>query len=601
VSDQRFLRAAEFLRGQRRWVVTILALTAGTALLSAAEPLVLKYVFDALEVGRAARVLSIGLGALIGLGLVREGLVAQTATLTWRTRLAVHQSLLEAMVARLHRLPLSFYRSEGVGAIMTRLERGVQGFVEAASQATFGILPALVYLLISIAVMFSLDWRLALVVLVLSPVPPLIAGWAAPVQTERERALLASWMRIYSRFNEVISGIVTVKSFTREEEEKNRFIDDVARANQRVLQGVAFDSRVLAGQNLAVTLARAAALGVGGLLVLRGETSVGTLVAFLSYVTGAFAPLQGLSGVYKTLRAASVSLDIVYEILDRQDQLGDAPDAVDPGRLRGEVEYRGVRFAYRADQRPILDGIDVRVAAGERLALVGPSGSGKSTMMALLQRFYDPVEGQVLVDGIDVRGVKQRALREQIGVVLQESLLFDDTIAANIAYGRPEASRAEIESVARAANAHDFISRLPEAYETMVGERGGRLSVGERQRVAIARALLKNPSILIFDEATSAVDAEAESLIQQAVDRLVRGRTTFVIAHRLATVVSADRVCVLRGGRITAALPHVELLQKDEYYAMLVERQSRGLLPQLPAYPVPRRRAEDAAAYGFRP
>jgi ATP-binding cassette subfamily B protein len=592
-SPSRFLRAAEFVRGQRRWVLTILLLTGVVALLSAAEPLVLKYVFDALAAGGGARPLATGLGALVVLGLVREGLSAQTATLTWRTRLAVHQTLLEAMVGRLHRLPLSFYRSEGVGAIMTRLERGVHGFIEAASQAAFAILPALVYLAIAVVVMFSLDWRLALVVLALAPIPPLIAGWAAPFQTERERALLASWMKIYSRFNEVISGIVTVKSFTREDEEKRRFIEDVAQANQRVLRGVAFDSRVAAGQNLAVTVARAAALGLGGALVLRGEAGIGTLVAFLSYVTGAFAPLQGLSGIYKTLRAASVSLDTVYEILDRQDQLGDAPDAIDPGRVRGDVAFEGVRFAYHSEQRPVLDGIDLRVAAGERVALVGPTGAGKSTLMALLQRFYDPSEGRVLVDGIDVRRIRQRALREQVGVVLQESLLFDDSVAANIGYGRPSASLAEIEAVARAANAHDFVLRLPQGYGTLVGERGGRLSVGERQRIAIARALLKDPAILVLDEATSALDAETEGLVQEAVDRLVRGRTTFVIAHRLATVVGADRVCVLRNGRITAALPHAELLRTDEYYAMLVERQSRGLLPEVPAFPIPRRRAGD--------
>jgi ATP-binding cassette subfamily B protein len=593
VPPSRLRRATAFLKGHKRWVVAILALTAAVALLNAAEPLVLKHVIDQLAAGASPRPLAIGIGVLLVLGLLREALVAHSATLLWRTRLAVHQSLLEAMVGRLHRLPLSFYRSEGVGAIMTRLERGVHGFVEAASEAAFGVLPALIYLVLALSVMFHLEWRLALVVLVLSPFPPLIAGWAAPTQTERERVLLAAWMRIYSRFNEVISGIVTVKSFTREEEEKRRFIDDVAEANRRVLRGVAFDSRVTAGQNLAVTLARTAALGIGGVLVLRGETSLGTLVAFLSYVSGAFGPLQGLSGVYKTLRSASVSLDVIYEVLDQQEQLGDAADAVDLGRARGEVSFEQVRFSYRADQRPVLDGIDLAIRAGERVALVGPSGSGKSTMMALLQRFYDPTGGRVTVDGYDVRQIRQLSLRRQIGVVLQESLLFDDSVAANIGYGRPQATREEIEAVARAANAHPFVERLPEGYDTRVGERGGRLSAGERQRVAIARALLKDPAILVLDEATSALDAETEALIQEALDRLVRGRTTFVIAHRLATVVGADRVCVLRNGRITAAAPHAELVEQDEYYAMLVEKQSRGLLVQLPAFPMPRRRAED--------
>ncbi|MGC3997440.1 MAG: ABC transporter ATP-binding protein [Anaeromyxobacter sp.] len=482
-------------------------------------------------------------------------------------------------MGRLHRLPLTFHRAEGVGAVMTRLDRSIQGLVGALADLAFNVAPAVVYLGLSVAVMLRLDWRLALAVLAFAPLPALIARVAAPMQTRRERGLLERWVHIYSRFNEVLSGIVTVKSFAMEDAEKKRFLDEVNSANEVVIRGVGVDSGVGAAQNLVQIGARVSALLLGGVLVLRGETTVGTLVAFLGYVGGLFGPVLGLSGVYKTLRTAQVSVEEVYGILDAQDSLGDAPDAQEVVGLRGEVAWEDVRFAYHRGGPPLLDGVTLRVKAGERVAIVGPSGSGKSTLVSLVQRFYDPDAGLVRVDGIDIRKLRQVSLRRQVGVVFQDSLLFNESVRANIAYGRPTASRAEIEAAARAANAHDFILRLPQGYDTVVGERGSRLSVGERQRVSIARTLLKDPAILILDEPTSALDAESEALVQAALDRVAAGRTALVIAHRLSTVVNADRIVVLRAGRIVEEGRHRELMSRGGYYAELVEKQTRGLLP----------------------
>jgi ATP-binding cassette, subfamily B, bacterial len=571
-------RATEFLAPFRWPILVLLAIAMVLAALNAAEPLALRSVFDGLGRG-GARGLAAGVLALVMLGLAREALQAISNWLTWRTRIGIQYGLTDATVGRLHRLPLSFHRGEGVGALMTRLDRSIQGLVGALAELAFNAVPAAVYLLLSVVVMLRLEWRLALAVAAFAPIPALIARCAAPMQTRRERALLERWVHIYSRFNEVLSGIVTVKSFTMEEAEKRRFLDEVNSANEVVIRGVGVDSGVGAAQNLVQIAARIAALALGGALVLRGQITVGTLVAFLGYVSGLFGPVLGLSGVYKTLRTARVSVEEVYAILDAQDRLGDAPDAVEVTGLRGEVRWEGVSFAYEPDGPLLLDGIDLHVRAGERVAIVGPSGSGKSTLVALVQRFYDPTGGVVRVDGIDVRRLKQVSLRRQVGVVLQDSLLFNESVLANIAYGRPGASRAEIEAAARAANAHEFVMRLPQGYDTVVGERGSRLSVGERQRIAIARTLLKDPPILILDEPTSALDAESEALVQEALDRVGRARTALVVAHRLSTVVNADRIVVLRNGRLVEEGTHAELVERGGYYASLVAKQTRGLLP----------------------
>ena len=276
---------------------------------------------------------------------------------------------------------------------------------------------------------------------------------------------------------------------------------------------------------------------------------------------------------------AAVAIDTVFGILDAKETLGDRPGAIDPGRLRGELRLEDVHFGYAPKGPPVLEGVSLDVKAGETVALVGPSGSGKSTITALIQRFYDPQSGSVRLDGRDVRDLQQAAIRREIAVVLQDPVLFNDTLANNIAYGRPDASQHEIEEAARAAHAHDFIMRMPQGYETLVGERGGRLSVGERQRISIARALNKDPPIVILDEATSALDAETEAAIQAAFERLLVGRTALVIAHRLSTVVHADRIVVLRHGVIVEEGSHRELVGRHGYYSKLVHEQTRGLLP----------------------
>lgn len=574
----RFRRAAFFVQSFRWVIFGILTLAFAVAGMNALEPLVLKYIFDEIGGDRRINFLILGLAGLGGLALLREAAAAITNWLTWRTRLGIHFRILEASVERLQRLPISYHRNQTVGGIMTRLDRGIQGFLGAVSEIAFNAIPALIYLGISLSIMIDLSFPLTVVVLVFAPCPVIITALATPENIRRERTMLDMWTKIYSRFNEVLSGIVTVKSFAMEDEEKRRFLQGVAAANRAVVRGVGIDTGVGAAHNLITALARMGAIAAGGYLAMKGEITIGTLVAFLGYLGGLFGPVQGISNILKTVRTASVSLETILSILDAPDQLKDKPGARDVKITQGSVRIDNVSFSYNPDQKPILDRINITVKPGEVIALVGPSGTGKSTLMSLIQRLYDPVRGKILIDGVDLRDFKQDSLRRQIGVVLQDALLFNDSVRNNIAYGCPSASMSEIIRVSKIANAHELILKLPGQYEAVLGERGSRLSAGERQRIAIARAILKNPPILILDEATSALDAGTEALVQQALENLIRGRTTFIIAHRLSTVISADRILVLKDGHIVEEGKHEKLMSLGGYYASLVVQQTRGLL-----------------------
>ncbi|HSU41598.1 MAG TPA: ABC transporter ATP-binding protein, partial [Polyangiaceae bacterium] len=513
----------------------------------------------------------------------RELLACVQDRVFWRARLGISFGLLEAMIERLHVLPLEYHRGTSVGATMTKIERGMAGVTTAFSDFAVQLFPALVYLCVALGVMLKVDYRLSLVVLVFAPLPAIVGTFAAREQTEREQGLLDRWVKIFSRFNEVLSGILVVKSFVMEEREKRRFLEGVQAANGVVLRGVATDSKLNAFRNGIIAFARVISLGLGGLLVLRGEIGVGTLVAFLAYLMGVFQPVQALTGLYQALRRATVSADSVLSILEARVSFDDAPHAREAAALRGEVEFRNVVFGYDSE-RPLLRHLDFHARPGSVTALVGPSGAGKSTIVALLQRLYAPASGSILLDGEDARELTQRSVRSQIAVVLQEGLLFSDSVRDNIAFGRPGASQQEIEAAARAANAHDFITALPDGYDTPVGERGSKLSGGERQRIAIARALLKNAPILVLDEATSALDAENEEKVQEALARLTRGRTTFIVAHRLSTIVSADQILVVKDGAIAERGTHGELVRAGGYYATLTAKQRAGLPPD----PTPR-------------
>jgi subfamily B ATP-binding cassette protein MsbA len=364
---------------------------------------------------------------------------------------------------------------------------------------------------------------------------------------------------------EALAGVRIVKSFAREPYETQRYSDGLERLFAIALRRVRARSILGPLIGLLAFSAIAVVLWFGSREVIAGRLTTGQLVSFLLYTMMIASPLGAFTALYSQLQQALGASERVFELLDTPPEMRDAPDAVALPPITGQVRFEEVSFDYGDSEqtREVLQRVSLAVEPGQVAALVGPSGAGKTTLVNLIPRFYDPTQGRILVDGYDIRRVQMRSLREQIGIVPQETALFSGSVQDNIAYGKLDATQEEIEAAARAANAHDFILALPEGYATLVGERGVKLSGGQRQRIAIARALLKNPRILILDEATSSLDSESELAVQEALERLMRDRTTFVIAHRLSTIINADWIIVLAGGQIVEQGPHAELLAQE--------------------------------------
>jgi ATP-binding cassette subfamily B protein len=549
-----------------RTTIAILALLAATAV-SLAPPYLVGRAVDEVRHGRTNTLVWI-VAAFVGAGLL--GIVAtygQTYFTGW-TGERMLADLRNLLFRHLQRLSLGFYERNRAGVIISRLTNDVEALDQLVTDGVTSLIQNTLTLVGTAIVLFFLDWRLALATMTVMPLMAAATAWFRKRSGRAYREVRETLGAVTATLAEDIAGMRVLQSFTRERPAQENFhrVSDRYRASNMqtvILNGIYFPI-----VDFLSTAATAVVLGYGGWLAYHGHISIGTLVAFLGYLSNFFDPVQQLSSLYNTFLSAVAALDKITDLLDEEPEVRDTEHATELEHIEGHVAFEGVRFAYGRGPE-VLHGIDLDVAAGTTVALVGHTGAGKSTIAKLIARFYDPTDGRLTIDGVDLRDVRQASLRRQLGIVPQEGFLFAGTVAENIAFGHPGATPEQIIAAARTVGADEFIEGLEDGYETQLGERGSRLSLGQRQLVAFARALLADPRILILDEATSSVDIGTEQKIERALRTLLHGRTAFIIAHRLSTIRDADLIVVLEHGVIVEQGTHDELLAAHGLYRSL--------------------------------
>ena len=545
-------------------LASLLAATATTL----APPWLAKIAIDDGIRGRDLHLLTVLVVLMLAAGAANLLTSAAQTYFTGWTGERILADLRNKLFRHLQRLSLGYYERNRAGVIISRLTNDVDALDQLVTDGVTTLFKNTLLLIGSTAILFVLDWRLALATVTVIP-PLAIATAIFRVRSARAYSQVRERLGLVTAtLAEDIAGMRVVQSFTREEANQRNFEQVNAHYRAANQQTVVLNGLYFPFVDFLSAAATAIVLGYGGYLVFDGQTTAGTLFAFILYVSNFFDPIQELSQLYNTFLAAVAALDKIMEVMDSEPEVLDRPGARELPRVEGHVRLEEVRFGYGRGPE-VLHGIDLDVPAGTTVALVGHTGAGKSTIAKLLARFYDPREGRITVDGFDLREVTQESLRRQLGVVPQEGFLFAGTVAANIAFGRPDARPDEIVHAAQTVGAHDFILRLEDGYETELQERGTRLSLGQRQLVAFARALLADPRILILDEATSSVDIGTEQKIEHALRVLLADRTAFIIAHRLSTIRDADLIVVLEHGQIVEQGSHDELMAKQGLYTSL--------------------------------
>lgn len=481
------------------------------------------------------------------------------------------------LFSHLQRLPVGYHDTHIVGVTVSRVMNDVAEINELISQGVVTLLGDLLVLIGILAIMFAMSPGLALVTFIVIPLILLATALFSRYARRAFRETRTRVAAVVGNLAEDISGMRAIQAFAQEDTSQQRFQQVNVANRDTYINAMSLSFMFLPSIEFLGMLATGIVLGLGGLAVSRGAITVGVLVAFLAYVNRFFQPIQELSRLFTTLQAAMAAGEQVFKLLDTPPTVADRADAVDLPPIQGRVDLEHVSFRYREDTPEVLHDISMSIQPGQMIALVGPTGAGKTSIANLVARFYDASTGVVRLDGWDVQAVTQRSLRRQVRIVPQDPFLFSRSIAENIRFGKPEASEAEMISAARQANAHDFISRLPEGYQTRLQEGGVNLSVGQRQLLSIARALLTDPRILILDEATANIDSVTEALIQRALENLLQDRTAIVIAHRLSTIRRADCIYVIDDGRIVEQGAHADLLARQGVYAGLHQKLGSGL------------------------
>jgi len=545
-------------------LVTLLAFTA-VALL---PPYLAKLAVDRGIEQKNLHALAVIVAAFLLAGLATFVLSsAQTYLTGWVGERAL-ADLRNRLFEHLQRLSLGFYERNRTGAIISRITNDVEALDQLVTDGVTSLVQNTLLLVGTAIVLLILDWRLALATLTIVPLVVGATSWFRVRSNRAYRRVRERIGLVTATLAEDIAGMRVVQSFAREPANQTSFRGIADRYRDANYETVVLNGVYFPVVDFLSSLAMAIVLGYGGYLLMQGQVTIGTLLAFTLYLSNFFDPVQQLSQLYNTFLSAVAALDKITEVLDEEPEIVDTEDADELPRIDGLVRFEGVRFGY-GDLPEVLHGIDLEVPPGTTVALVGHTGAGKSTVAKLIARFYDPREGRITIDGHDLRTVTQRSLRGQLGIVPQESFLFAGTVADNIAFGRPNATHEEVERAAAAVGADGWIRELPAGYDSELGERGFRLSVGQRQLVAFARALLADPRVLILDEATSSVDIGTEREIERGLKRLLAGRTAFVIAHRLSTIRDADLIVVLEDGTIVEQGTHAELIARRGSYTSL--------------------------------
>ncbi|MDX2217005.1 MAG: ABC transporter ATP-binding protein [Oculatellaceae cyanobacterium bins.114] len=565
-------RLLRYLQPYRKEIPIALSMVAIGAATQSIGPFLIGWSIDHLISAGNLRglLLMMGLLTLIyvsGIQAIRQ----QIIRVGWIVQRVLAQ-LRQDIFIKIQSLPVSFFDRSEAGDLMSRLLNDVSVINQAFGQTVAQMLGNLFSLVGIIIAMLLINLQLGLLSNLIVPVMIFTTGLFARWARARFRVTRETIGDLSTKIEEDIGSVREAQAFNRVPLNIQEFVELNAANRGANVQAVAITAAFLPSIDFLNTLATAGILAYGGYLAITGAATVGTVTAFLLYVQLFFRPIQILSQFYTQAQSALAGAERIFRLLDEPSQLQDEEGAIAMPAIQGEVCFENVTFGYNPNQ-PVLKAVSLHAKPGQMIALVGPTGAGKSTIINLILRFYDVSEGSVTIDGVDLRSVTQSSLRRQIGLVLQDNILFTGTVAENIAFGRPQATQAEIESAAQIANVHEFITQLPQGYATMIGERGVNLSQGQRQLMSIARAVLVNPRILILDEATSSIDTRTEALVQEAIDRLLSDRTSFVIAHRLSTVTQADQVLVVQQGEIVEHGTHAELIEKQGVYANLYALQ----------------------------
>jgi len=550
------------------------ALILAATLLTLPAPWILKLIIDNALPRKDLALLARLLTLFAALFLLRAWLTMVRNRVLQHAAMRLVCDLRIQLFAHLQTLSLRYYDRTHTGQTVSRISQDTGEVYNLTNGFLINLIADSVTVVAVAGFLFYVDWRLAAATCAVMPLFVFNYLYNRRRMREESRTHRQNWDRVMGFLHEKVSSARVIKSFVREQGEITTFSSGINADFLNYSRIVMRNTKLAVIADLLGSIGALVVLGYGGWLVVKGEMGVGTLVAFNAYIAFVFPPIVRFVDLATVFQRAITGLENVFALLDTRPEVTDLATATPLPPLRGDVEFRRVSFDYDMEaSRPggprTLKDVSFRVQAGQVAAIVGPSGSGKSTIINLLARFYDPASGEVLVDGRDLRTATADSFRRQIGIVLQENVLFSGTLEDNLKYGKPEASREEIIAASTVANAHEFIVKLPDGYSTVVGERGAQMSGGQRQRIAIARAIIKNPRILIFDEATSALDLASERLIQQAMERVMQGRTTFVIAHRLSTVQKADIILVMDQGRLAEQGTHVQLLALGGIYARL--------------------------------